>query len=353
MKMGISSVKRTSMLACVVFGFNMAVVAQATTEVCGPIYQKFLDNRKGPELEKYKLAVTTGKEYLEKCKSLEESTEITDYVQKQLPNVEKTVKIKALEARFDQSIPKRNWDEAFSTGKELLSLSRPYELDMLLVLAFIGFDGAAGNPPVDKFKDDTIKYAKLALQKLESGVKSENYGFFQITYKTSACDDGKTNAIGWMNYTIGFITVVRNNQRTEGLPYLFKATQVGCDTKRFSEAYRLIGAWYLDGMIRINDDRAAKFKLAGDKDTEETKQLYALQLGYADRAIDAYARAYKLAVANQKASQPYKEGILKKLQELVDFRFDGKRDGIEAFINDVETHPFPDPSIAVNPVINP
>lgn len=353
MEMGRSSIKWTSMLACAVFGFNMVVVAQATTEVCGPIYQRFLDNRKGPELEKYKTAVTTGKEYLEKCKSLEDNTEIAAYVQKQLPNVEKAMKITSLEARFNESIPKKNWDEAVLTGKELLTLARPYELDMLLVLAYIGFDSSVATPPVDKFNDDAIKYAKLALQKLESGAKSENYGFFQIAYKTKTCEDGKTNAIGWMNYAIGFITVVRNKQRTDGLPYLFKATQVGCDTKKVSEAYRLIGAWYLDEMIRLNDDRTAKFKLAGDKDTEETKRLYALQLGYADRAIDAYSRAYKLAVANQKASQPYKDGIYKKLQDLFDFRFDGKRDGMEAFISAVENSPFPDPGVAVNPVINP
>ena len=56
----------------------------------------------------------------------------------------------------------------------------------------------------------------------------------------------------------------------------------------------------LEEAIRIDGERDAKVKEAGNKDTEETLAMLGLQKGYADRAIDAYARAYKLAKANTK-----------------------------------------------------
>jgi hypothetical protein len=110
-----------------------------------------------------------------------------------------------------------------------------------------------------------------------------------------------------------------------------------------------MGAWYLDQAIRMDADRQAKITAAGDKDTDETLAMLGVQKGYADRAIDAYARAYSLAKADPK-NQPYANGLYAKLKELYAFRYNGKTDGIDTFVASVMSKPLPDPTTEVTPV---
>ncbi len=328
-----------------------SIFAQATVEECEAVYQKFLANRKGPELDKYKTAIASGKEYLEKCGTLDGQEKVKEYVAAQLPKVVEIVRIKELETRFNDGVPNKKWDDAIASGKDLIASNRPYAFDVVLTIASIGYDNAVASPPVDKYNGDAITYAKMALQQIEGGKTSEDWGFFQYSYKTKECPDGKLNTTGWMNYTIGYIMYVRQKQNKEAVPYLYKATQVGCETKTFSEAYRLIGAWYLDEAIKLNNKRLELIKAAGDQDTDETKTILALQKGYADRAIDAYARAFKIASANKIATQTYKDSLYKKMQDLYKFRYDDKLDGIDQYIAGVMSKPFPDPTTAITPVV--
>lgn len=65
------------------------------------LYHKFLDNRRGPEIEKYKIAIEAGKEFIERYsdeKKVKEEyreafkkdfKEVIEYVQKQLPRIQK------------------------------------------------------------------------------------------------------------------------------------------------------------------------------------------------------------------------------------------------------------------------
>jgi hypothetical protein len=75
-----------------------------------------------------------------------------------------------------------------------------------------------------------------------------------------------------------------------------------------------------------------------------------LQMGYLDRAIDAFARAYKVTTANPKANQAYKDGLLAKLKELFTLRFDGDTSKIDSFVAKVMDTPFVDPATPVVPV---
>ena len=330
--------------------------AQTTPEECKAIYDKFLIDRKGPELAKYEAAVAGGKDYLAKCND-PDNKDVFDYVTKQIPRAE--AKVQELKDErdiykpFNDSIPAKDWDKAFSLGKVIIA-KNPDFLDVMLVLASIGFDKSTENPAVDKFNADTINMARMALAKMEEGKPSGtgNYGAFVYNYKTTACADGKTNATGWMNFTIGSITYYRLKNQKDALPYLYKATQVGCETKSFSDIYRMIGAWYLDEAIKINTSRLEKIKAAGDEDTDETKAMLGMQKGYTERALDAYGRAYKIATApGSKADAAYKTAIYTKITELYKFRFDGKTDGIDKFVADSVAKPFPDPASAVTPVI--
>lgn len=344
---------------------SMAITSIAQTpEECTPIYDKLIANRKGPELEKFKIALAAGKEYLEKCSNLEGATDVKDYVTKQVPKLEVVVRDAELYNQFNAAVPAQKWDDAFASGRQLVGFY-PDSLDIILVLASIGFDNATAAPPVDKFNGEAINYAKMALQKMNEGKVSDNFGAFVYTYKTKDCPDGKTNATGWMNYTIGKIMFDRMNQKKDSLPYLYKATQAGCETKdKIAEVYRTIGAWYIDEFKRLENDKNAKYaelqtleKITppDPKFPEVEKQyndLVALQKGYMERVMDAYARAYKIANANIKTDAKYKEALLNNAKKFYGFR-NGEANigGFDAWLSGVTAKPFPDPTSAVAPVV--
>jgi len=313
-----------------------------------------------------KAAVEAGKEYMSKYGACKDDTAQIDYFKKAIPDLEKGIKDAEKAATdaagaaakdklfksFDTAVRGNKTDEVFSTGKEVLAqeTNSPIGLDVTLVLASVGFDQASLKTPNNTFNNDAVNYAKAAIQKLEAGKTSENFGAYQYQYKNKEFADGKNNALGWMNYTVGYIMYNRQNQKKEALPYLYKSTQLNSATKNFPESYRQIGAWYLDDAIRIDTERTEKQKVAGNKDTEETLALLGTQKGLADRAIDAYARAYKIASASPQTAKEYKDALYTKLKELYAFRYDGKTDGIDAFVAGVMSKPMPDPTTTVTPV---
>ncbi len=336
-----------------------SIFAQATAEECATIYNdKFLKDRKGPTIEKYQSAIAAGKEYLSKCGSLEgdDNATIKDYVTKQIPKLEAIVKDMKFTAEvidpFNKSVPAKDWATAFNTGKQFIA-ANPDSVDVMLVLASIGFDNATANPAVDTYNSDTIAMAKMALAKMAENKPSGsgNYGAFAYTYKTTACD-GKLNATGWMNYTIGNITYYRLKNQKEALPYLYKSTQMGCETKNIANIYRMIGAWYIDEFKKIDDERTAKIKAAGDQDTDETKAMFGLQKGYMERVAEAYSRAYKAAMTDKAATAEFKNSLLNRSKEFYGYRFDKVMTGYDAWSAGLNSKTFSDPTTAVVPVVD-
>jgi hypothetical protein len=153
-----------------------------------------------------------------------------------------------------------------------------------------------------------------------------------------------------MNYTIGYIMFYRQGMKKEALPFLYKATQLTSGTKTNPEVYRTIGSYYVDEFIKMDTDRVAKIKAAGDQDTDETKTILALQKGYADRAVEAYARAYKIASTDPK-DKAFRDSLLNRVKELYSIRFNKNMSGFDAYLAGVMSKPFTDPSVAVTPVV--
>ncbi|HXH69886.1 MAG TPA: hypothetical protein VNI60_06005, partial [Pyrinomonadaceae bacterium] len=283
-----------------------------------------------------------------------------DYLKANVPAMEKFIatseatKVKGDRyTNFDKAIDASNTAGIFTSGKEILA-QEPDFVDVTIALASAGFDQSIANPPVDTFSNDTITYSKMAIQQIEANKSSKtgNYGVKKYSYKTDQFG-GKENALGLMNYNIGYILYYRQGKndpakKKEALPYFFKSTQYNAFSKTDPFVYQTIGAWYLDEAIRMNADRDAKLKEAGNKDTDETLAVLGMQKGYVDRSIDAYARAYKLASAA--ADTKRKDALYAKLKELYAFRYDGKTEGIDAFVATVMNNPMPDPTSAVTPV---
>lgn len=338
------------------------------------LYKTYMDNYDKPEIEKIEIAIKAAKEYVEKFGANAADKEQVDYFKTAVPELEKSVaqikkakgdaeiaKVKqALFTRFDKGVKGTNGKadpvETYAAGKEIVA-GDPDFVDVILVLGSVGFDQAVLPTPVDTYNEDTIQYAKMAIQKLEANKPSKtgDFGVLQYSYKNKDYPDGKANALGWMNYNIGYITYYRQGKdnpakKKEALPYLYKATQYTSFNQKNPFLYQTIGAWYLDEAIKIDKDRKAKITAAGDKDTDETLAMLAMQKGYADRAIDAYARAYKFAKDDKNSKKEYTDNLYARLKELYVFRYDGKTVGIDEFVASVQSKPLPDPTAAITPV---
>jgi hypothetical protein len=324
-----------------------------SVDECSSIYQVMLANLGGKELPKAEQALASGKEYLTKCKDLsdiEGGDKIVKYVSEKIPGLEKRVGIMKLEKTFNEALKQRNRDHLITAAKQLLPSEPPYSLDLILDIASVGFDNASMVPPVDKYNDDAINSAKRALEKLKAGAKSgdsDKFGFY-VSYATDKCSDARANATGWMNYTIGIIT--RQKDLKSALPYLHKASQEGCETKTFPETYRYIGSWYIDESNQLSERRKQMLAAAQDAETPETTAMFDLQMGYIDRAVDAYARAYKIAGTNPKATHAYKDELFAKLKELFAVRYEGDTSKLDGYISKVMETPFADPATPVSPV---
>ncbi|CAN5790137.1 hypothetical protein BH24ACI1_BH24ACI1_11800 [soil metagenome] len=338
------------------------------------LYDTYIANYDKPEIEKKEIAIKAAKEYVEKYGANAPDKEQVDYFKTAIPDLEKAVaEIRAAEEKRKKDVAKqalfKSFDDGvkgtngkadpvktYASGKEIVA-GDPDFVDVILVLGSVGFDQAVLPTPVDTYNEDTIQYAKMAIQKLEANKPSKtgDFGVLQYSYKNKDYPDGKANALGWMNYNIGYITYYRQGKdnpakKKEALPYLYKATQYTSFNQKNPFLYQTIGAWYLDEAIKIDKDRKAKITAAGDKDTDETLAMLAMQKGYADRAIDAYARAYKFAKDDKNSKKEYTDNLYARLKELYVFRYDGKTEGIDQFVASVQSKPLPDPTAAITPV---
>ena len=334
----------------------------ADVEAQQAVYKKFTDNYASKDIAQRKIAVEAGKDYVQKYGACPESKDIVAYLNKTIPGIETGIKKKegddaknALFTRFDTALKAKNTADIFSVGKEILATD-PNLVDVIIVLATAGYDKASEKPPVDTYNNDAVTYAKSAIQKIEAGAKSTTgaYGVLNYSYKLadnkdySTPEGAKTNALGWMNYIVGYIDYYRLSKKDEGLSYLYKASTINSTTKNNAALYQTIGLYYRDEVVRLGKEIVDKIAAAGNKETDETKALFALEKGNADRAIDGYARAYKLADTKDKA---YKDGLYETVKEIYKLRFEGKTDGVDAYVATLTSKPMPDPATKVEPVI--
>lgn len=354
-------------------GFGLAVIAFsaisgfAQTDPCEDAfevkdaeYQKFRAAIKAPlTIEKLETAVAVGTSFNTKYGTCKDTEAVVKYINDKMPVVKDTLADMKRKKKFNDGISNKNWADAFSAGKEIITIeaNKPSSLDVAIVLALAGYDLSAEKN--DTYNNDTLAMAETVIKKIESNMVSEKYGAFgKYELKTKDYPDGKANALGWMNYIIGYIKGERQNNKKEGLAYYYKAvTKYNSAVKTFPELYLAIGNSYVTEIQRLDAERVKEFEANGKKENEKTLAMWDLEKGYFDRAIDAYARAYKIAgdiersaPADKKAAaKNYKDTLYKALGGFYKERFD-KTDGLDAHITAVLSKPMPDPSTEVQPV---
>lgn len=376
------SVFRFSVIGVLTLAFAGASFAQdpcADIEAKQALYGVFTTKYPLKPLADQKEALKAAETYVEKYGKCEDDKAQIDYFNDYIPKQKKIIKdredaeaLNDLYARFNDSLKNANWDGVYASGKEIIAHPKPdakLKVDITILLGSIGFDEAIKNN--DKYNADTVKYAQDAIRQLEGGAVGDKYGVGNagkgIIYKT------KDNALGWLNFTVGYIKYYREKNQSDAIPFLYKATQqANSGTKTNGTIFVAIGNWYLKEVERLDAERTkllADAKAAEDQAnkpglseeekkaavdkikqmTDQAKSVYALQKGYADRVTDAFARAYNLFTDPR--DKGLKDDVYTNLKEIYKFRNNGKDAGLDVLISSVKTKPMPNPATQVTPVV--
>ncbi len=340
-------------------------------ETANAIYQKYLDNYKGvidkTTVEQRRLAVAAAKEYVDKYAACETFKDTYDYLKKKGPELSAKIDAALLEidkqeryTRFDKAMKAGNASEIFASGDDILKFE-PNFLDVYITLAGVGLDETWVKQN-NTYNAKTSEYAKTALKKIEAGEKSAKFGLYQYEY------DSKENTSGWMTFAIGYIDYFRNNNKTAGLNNLYKSTQMKSETRDQEFIYELVGDQYSEKANTLNAEILELIKANNGQETFESKTKLALSKGYAERAIDAYSRAYDVAKSNLKkitkaelkaTKETYVADLFETLKLLYKFRYETIEVPIADadLVNRLNTHiasvtkgNFPSPTTEVEPV---
>lgn len=310
--------------------------------------------------------IAAGKEFIEKYGACDSAKEFSTYLTSNVPKWEGTYAkmvagdyqdalVKRFNAGINTGTTSGNWDEVYATGKELLQKYPEDFRAASLVLGSIGLDETAKATPVVKYNDDTIRFARQAIADLEANRTFKTFGVKPFEYKD------KNDALGWMNYTIGYLYFYDKKDKKQGVNFMYKATQVESTTKSNPVLYQAIGAFYFDEVKRLATEVTALEKTQDPNATPEAakalvdaiKAKVALVNGNAEAAIDAYARALTYAKADPaKYKKEYLDSLNTTMQNLYTVRF-GKMDGFDAFVANLVKKPLPNPAIPIAPISDP
>jgi len=341
-----------------------AFAQEACTDVdaINALYQTVIDNYKSTEVAGLQKAVDSGKQFTEKYGNCDSAKVNADWIGKQMPKWEARLaemKVQSVRqpilTRFDNAIKSKNWDEAYAAGEEFTAKfpNDDARIHLIVPLAWIGYL-ETGNKNT-KYNANAAKYAKTAIDMLKSGTAkakpSGGYGAFQFECAS------KDECISFLTYDLGYMDYLGGNKQA-ALPYYYEVTKIPGSFKTNPVVFGTIGDYYYESVRKQADD--VKAKIADQKDTDaddvkakkdaDIKQAVGMLNGYAERAMDAYSRAYTLAKADPKLAT-YAGTLYKTLQALYTVRFQ-KQEGIDAWISSAVTKPFPDPTSAVTPVVD-
>ncbi len=313
-------------------------------------------------IEQKQNAVSSGKEFLEKYGTCNANwaAQIA-YVKKVVQGEEKVIAEAprlAILDRYDAAVRTKNWDAAYAAGNEFAT-KYPNDdalINIIVPMALIGPIESDKNNL--KYNDDSIKYAKLVIAKLNSGAKCEKLG--KPVCGAFQFEASREDLLSDMNYAIAYLTSHVRKDRKGALPYYYEVAQKTGRRQKEPRVYAAIADYYLEQRKPIGAEIAAlitRQKAATTDDEKlaldtEIKAKIALAKGYIEREMDALSRARNVT-PDTPATKAYRDGLYTELKSLYEQRFDGRKEGLDPYIAQTIAKPMPNPTTDVTPVSDP
>lgn len=286
--------------------------------------------------QQQEIAYQAAKEYVAKFPNCENQPQI-DFINKWIPKYEELVKSRKFEAlanSFNEKVKAKDTAGVFTTGKEVLAV-RPDYMNVNLYIVDAGYQSA--QKKVNTYNAETVALAKQLINDINNGKTPPDNNWSPFT--------SKDETLAWMNYTVGFVT--HNTNKKEAAPYFYKTVQLNSPLKNSYFPYLFIAEMYLDEYTKAAKDYETQKE---STDVELVKKLIGTYKAYADRAIEAYAKAYTVAKAEKKddVAKAIYDGELTQFYKL---RHDGQTTGMTEFVAAQASKSLTDPTTPVTPVI--
>ncbi len=313
-------------------------------------------------------AVEAGKQYLEKYGNCESAKDFVAWLKPQMPQWEKDVaqykidqKLRPLFQKYDAAVggQNKNWAEAFAAAKEIQAIAPndPRILNVIIPLGQAALFEAAPPKKNNDFNSDSLMMADKALGMLRGGTPAtkknktgqEVFGVFEF-------EDTKDQVIADLIYAKAYVKFYGQGDKKAGLADYFELTQLPAG-KTNPLVYGAIGDYYFEEVQKLAEEVKAMIVARNALTTDEEKVAKDAEIAakegllkaYAERGVDAYARAYKNTKADA-ASKAYREGLYNNVKTLYNVRFD-KETGVDEFIASTIQKPMPNPTSEVTPVV--
>jgi hypothetical protein len=346
-------------------------------------YDAFIAGYNKPDKAALDAALVAGKEFLEKWGACESWKEQVAFVKPWIPRVEK--KIEQLNdgpmfEAFDKAVVADNIDGIYTNGKLILA-KYPSNHDVKYVMAVATLADVAKAVQAktqSKYASDAANYAKT----LHEGIKSGSITFARKLKDGTPSigvlkhETNKEEALSRLAYTQGFVNYYGLNNKKAAVAQYYEVTQTPGYFKTYAPVFVTISDYYRDEAENIGKEIVKitteynglvdSVKKLGNtpEDQEKAKQLdtdikakdvqikakEALYNGYVERAMDALARAHKVAKDTTPAEKTYKEALYKDLQAMYNRRFPSKPAGLNEWVAATTAKPLPDPTSTVQPV---
>ena len=345
-------------------------------------YETFTNNYQKKTEAEVTAAIAAGKEFLEKWGNCEGWTAQVNFVKPWIPRLEKTlegIKDGPMFEAFDKAVIADNIDGIYTYGKQIIA-KYPQNHDVKYVMAVAALadvSKAVLAKTQSKYAGEAAGYAKTLYDGIKSGsiasvrkLKDGTPSYGVLKHETN-----KEEALSRLAYTMGYVNYYALNNKKSAVATYYEVSQMGGYFKTYPPVYATISDYYLAEADNIGKEIVAKtteynglvekVKSAPAGTTEEQikeldaqikakdveiKAKEALYKGYVERAMDALARAHKVAKDTTPAEKEYKANLYKGLQDLYKRRFE-KEVGLNEWVAATTAKPFPDPTSTVQPVV--
>ncbi|MFN2493515.1 MAG: hypothetical protein ABR501_11610 [Pyrinomonadaceae bacterium] len=265
-------------------------------------------------------AYEAAKKYLGACP--EEVGDIPTYLKKWAAAYDKEARKLKLQPLLYHD---KKYAEAFTLGREILN-DEPENLRVLIDLGYGGYLATITSQN-ESFNPDSLRYARRAIQMIESGKAPESWAPFL----------SKDDTLAYLYNALGRLTL--KNPSPETLTSLIKAAQFGSELKKDPWTYFFIVASYEAGpYTKLSADYKTRFE--GKDESPESKLALANIQQVIDRMIDAYARAVALA-GNDPKYQAKKKEWMENLSTWYKYRHNQSDAGLSDLISSVLSKPLP------------